>query len=189
MAFIKHARNTQRQFGWTMIILHWFMALSIIGLFGLGLYMVDLSYYDPFYTLGPKIHEALGIVITLMLLYRFYWKAVNPKPEPPATNSAVVNKASAAAHHLLYVLMVVVLVSGLFISFAGGEGINIFDLFVIPGPDSFFDNQAFLAGEVHFYVACGLMALVALHALAALKHHYIDKDTTLSNMLGIKEKS
>jgi cytochrome b561 len=29
------------------------------------------------------------------------------------------------------------------------------------------------------------MALVALHALAALKHHFLDKDPTLLRMLGI----
>jgi cytochrome b561 len=82
----------------------------------------------------------------------------------------------------------IILISGLLISFAGGQGLEIFDLFIIPGPNELFENQATQAGEIHHLVASGLMALVVLHTLAALKHHFIDKDTTLSNMLGIKEK-
>lgn len=189
MSFIKHYKDTEKQYGWTIIILHWVMAFVIIGLFALGLYMVDLSYYDSFYTTGPKIHEALGIIIGLLLAFRILWRLKGITPTPPATNSKLINLLSSIAHFLLYVLMVVVIVSGLLISFAGGEGINIFDLFVIPGPSSLIENQAFLAGEVHFISAIVLMVLAAFHALAAFKHHIIDKDSTLSNMLGIKEKT
>jgi cytochrome b561 len=47
-----------------------------------------------------------------------------------------------------------------------------------------FTNQEDLAGAVHKYLAYLLMCSVVLHALAALKHHFIDKDNTLTRMLG-----
>ena len=188
MSFIKHYRNSKIQFGWTIIFLHWFLAIAIIGLFALGLYMMELSYYDSFYTLAPQIHEAVGLLVAALMLFRLLWKLVNVSPKPAAGNSKFVNLASSAAHNLMYLLIFVVLIGGLLISFAGGAGIQIFGLFVIPGPAEFFNNQATTAGEVHLLAAYALMALVSLHTLAAFKHHIIDKDNTLNNILGIEEK-
>ena len=188
MKYINHYRNSESQFGWAIIIINWLLVLPIIGLFALGLYMMDLSYYDSLYTLAPQIHEAIGIVILLLMIFRVLWKFTNTTPRPPATNSQFVNTASHIAHSLMYWSIFTVLISGLLISLAGGQGIKIFDWFVIPGPNEFFTNQATLAGEIHYFVAFGLIALVSLHTLAALKHHFVDKDNTLNNMLGIKEK-
>lgn len=41
------------------------------------------------------------------------------------------------------------------------------------------------AGKVHWYLALTLIGLAGLHALAALKHHFIDRDRTLKKTLGI----
>ena len=188
MSLIKHYKNTDKQFGWVIIFIHWLLVFPIIGLFALGYYMMDLTYYDSFYTLGPKIHEAVGILVLLLMIFRLVWKALNTKPKPPVTNSKLINIASEVAHYGIYIAVFIVLISGLLISFAGGQGLEIFDWFRIPGPAELFNNQATLAGDIHWMVAYSLMALVVLHTLAALKHHFIDKDTTLSNMLGIKEK-
>lgn len=188
MSFINNLKNTQSQFGWVAISIHWVLAILIIGLYFLGDYMIDLGYYDQWYTLAPKIHEAVGILVLALMVFRIYWKHTNTTPTPPETNSPLVNLASKIAHSVIYLLTFVILISGLLISFAGGQGLEIFNWFTIPGPAELFENQASEAGEIHEIAALVLMALVALHALAALKHHFIDKDTTLSNMLGIKEK-
>ncbi len=188
MNFIKHFKNSERHYGWISITLHWLIGLCIIGLYFLGGYMMDISYYDSFYTLGPKIHEALGISVLLLMVFRVLWTLFNTKPNPAANNSNFVNKASSIAHIGLYCMTFVILISGLLVAFAGGHGLEIFDWFTIPGPNQLFDNQASRAGEIHELVGNGLMALVVLHALAALKHHFFEKDNTLSKMLGIKEK-
>ncbi|WP_191600884.1 cytochrome b [Marinomonas algicola] len=188
MTFIKHYKNTKKQFGWGSILLHWLIAFPIIGLYFLGDYMMGLTYYDSFYVLAPKIHEAIGITVLLLMLFRVVWKLLNVSPNPPASNSNFINKASTLAHLSLYFITFVILITGLLISFAGGQGLEIFDWFTIPGPAELFENQATLAGIIHEWGALGLIALVALHTLAALKHHLIDKDTTLKNMLGVEEK-
>ena len=188
MGLVSHYKDTKKQYGWMTILAHWLAALLIISLYFLGDYMIDLSYYDDLYTLAPKIHEALGILVLILMLLRIVLRLFSVKHIAPASNSKFVNLASHLAHIALYILILVVLISGLLISFSGGLGIKIFDWFTIPGPADFFDNQALQAGEVHHLAAMTLMGLVALHTLAALKHHYIDKDNTLSNMLGIKEK-
>ncbi|WP_460757689.1 cytochrome b [Marinomonas epiphytica] len=188
MQFIKHFKNTEKQWGWLTITLHWLLAIVVIGLFALGWYMVDLSYYDPMYTLAPQIHEAIGLLVLILMTIRIVWRILSKTPKPPPSNSHFINKASSFAHKTLYILSFAILLSGLLISFAGGQGIDIFDWFNLPGPKDFIENQATYAGDIHYYAAYALMGLVILHTLAALKHHFIDKDTTLKNMLGLKEK-
>ena len=188
MNLIKHYKNTETQWGWTIILLHWLLVLPIVGLFALGLYMMDLGYYDSFYTLAPQIHEAIGLIVLALMVFRVVWRLTNKTPKPPKTNSSFINTASHLAHKSLYSLLFIILFSGLLISYAGGQGINILDWFTLPGPAEFFDNQATYAGEVHYFSAFALIGLVVLHSAAALKHHFIDKDSTLTNILGIKEK-
>ena len=57
-----------------------------------------------------------------------------------------------------------------------------FGLFAIPA-QSGIDSLARLAGEIHQVIGIGLAVLIAIHVAAALKHHLIDKDATLTRML------
>ena len=76
------------------------------------------------------------------------------------------------------------MMSGYLISTADERGISVFGLFEVPGFGSLIDNQEDLAGVVHKYAAYLVIGLTLLHAAAALKHHFIDKDETLTRMLG-----
>ena len=60
-------RNTRQNYGWLAIALHWLMALVIVGLFGLGFYMVELTYYDPLYKRLPDIHKSIGILLAILV--------------------------------------------------------------------------------------------------------------------------
>ena len=48
---------------------------------------------------------------------------------------------------------------------------------------AFVDNQEDLAGVIHKYVAYLVVAIATIHALAAIKHHLIDKDKTLLRII------
>ena len=61
-------------FGLLSIVLHWVSALLIVVLFGLGLYMVGLSYYDPWYNRAPSLHISLGLLVLLLTLIRIVWR-------------------------------------------------------------------------------------------------------------------
>src|SRR5690606_16265282 len=45
-------------------------------------------------------------------------------------------------------------------------------------------SQADRAGQIHYWMAMAVLALAGLHALGALKHHFLDRDDTLRRMLG-----
>jgi cytochrome b561 len=78
------------------------------------------------------------------------------------------------------------MLSGYLISTAAGRGINVFGLFSVPASINGLQNQADIAGKVHELLAFALIALTILHALAALKHHLVDRDQALKRMLSIR---
>ena len=72
----------------------------------------------------------------------------------------------------------------LFIQWRKRENLDVFGWFSIPSTITSIPNQEDVAGQVHLVVASTLLGLVLLHATAALKHHYIDRDDTLKRILG-----
>ncbi|SDJ94639.1 cytochrome b [Microbulbifer yueqingensis] len=180
------ARNSEHRYGWVAIALHWLMAPAIIGMFALGWWMRQLSYYDPWYRQGPELHKGIGILLLALLLLRLAWKAINPRPGDMPGQARWQVVTARFAHGALYLLLLAIMVSGYLISTADGRPINVFGWFEVPATLQGFDNQEDLAGEVHEVLAWSLMGLVALHALAALKHHFVDRDATLRRMLGLR---
>ena len=76
------AKNSEDAYGWVAILLHWLVAVTIIGLFALGFWMVDLSYYDPWYRQGPDIHRSVGILLFMAMVLRLVWRLLSPPPRP-----------------------------------------------------------------------------------------------------------
>ena len=57
-------RNTSARYGLVSVLLHWSVALVVFGLFGLGFWMVGLSYYDPWRQSAPDLHKSIGILFS-----------------------------------------------------------------------------------------------------------------------------
>ena len=75
-------------------------------------------------------------------------------------------------------------IAGYLISTADGKAIDVFDGFVVPATLTGIPEQADLMVDIHFWLAMLLLAVSSLHSLAALKHHFIDRDATLVRMFG-----
>ncbi len=176
--------NTTERFGLIAIILHWVIALTVIALFALGLYMVELTYYDSLYITLPSIHKSVGLLLILLLLARVAWKITNIQPEPIVGITHVEIVAAKLAHFGLDSFVVLIIVSGYLISTAKGAGISVFGWFEVAATITSIPGQEDTAGLIHKYLAYAIIGLSVLHALAALKHHFIDKDNTLRRMLG-----
>jgi len=174
-------RNSEDRYGAVAQALHWIMTAVIVGMFGLGLWMVSLTYYDPWYKTGPDLHKSIGILLLGALLVRLAWRLGNPQPAALAQNRWE-RAAALWVHRAFYLLLLCMMVSGYLISTADGRPISVFGLFEVPSvlQKKGLEDQA---GEIHFYLACTTIGLAALHAAAALKHHFIDRDDTLRRML------
>jgi cytochrome b561 len=176
--------NTKTGYGLISQSLHWLMALLLTILFVMGLYMTSLDYYDPLYHSLPWWHKSIGLFIFILLLKRLLWKAINPQPAPIKTHQKWERIIAGLTHKLFYLLIFSIALSGYFISTAKGKSIEFFNLFEIPAlSTSLEEDTASLIGNAHEIMAISLAALVVLHALGALKHHFIDKDNTLKRMI------
>ena len=178
-------KNDQQNYGLIAIILHWLIAIVTFGLFGLGLWMTGLGYYDDWYMKAPKLHEGIGVLLFIFLLIRMQWGWVNSSPEFLSNHKQWERTGASLAQGLLNGLFLVISISGYLIVTAKGEPLNMFNLFNIPASLSGISNQEDLAGEIHLFGAWGLITLAGIHALASLKHHFIDKDSTLKRILGL----
>lgn len=174
--------NTKTTFGLVSKLLHWLIALGIIGLIWLGWWMVGLSYYNPWYNRGLELHKAFGLLVLLLVFAKFCWQIANRPPGPGATLKPWERMASTGMHWVLYVMMVVLPVTGYMITTSAGQGVSIFGWFDVPAllPQS--DTVRDAAIAIHYYFSYGAIALVLGHAGAALKHHFVDKDDTLIRM-------
>ncbi len=181
-------RNTRHSYGIIHIALHWGMAVTVFALFGLGLWMVDLDYYSQWYKDGPDLHRSIGVLLAIALVVRFSWRLAVGVPAPLSTHSAIEQRLAKVAHWLLYLLITLVVVAGYLISTADGRGVLVFDWFEIPALVTGMKGQEDLAGEVHYYLAVALVGVSATHALAALKHHVVDRDNTLGRIFGFKSE-
>jgi len=158
------------------------MAFGLLGLYFLGLYMVELDYYDPWYHKGLTLHKEIGISLTALMLFRLLWTFVQARPEPLETKQwkRVLAKL---AHTSLYMTTLFLMFSGYIISTSQGQGIDLFNIIEFPATLIANTDQSELLGQAHDLAASLFMLIVALHTSAALIHHYIFKDNTLKRML------
>ncbi|EAZ99258.1 cytochrome b [Marinobacter sp. ELB17] len=177
-------RNSQATYGLVAVFLHWLVALTVVGMFGLGYWMVGLTYYDAWYKQGPDIHRSVGVLLFIAMLLRVVWRLMNPRPEPMPGHRRWELVAAHLAHGLLYVLLFVAMVSGYLISTADGSSVSVFSWFDVPSITGRIKGMEDTAGVVHYWVTWSVVVLAGIHALGALKHHFIDRDNTLRRMFG-----
>ncbi len=177
-------RNSSSHYGLVSILLHWLVALAVFGLFGLGYWMVGLDYYSGWYKTAPDLHKSIGLLLFAVMLVRVLWRWVSPVPASLPNHGRLTRLGSKLGHGFLYLGLFVLMISGYLISTADGRGIEVFGLFEVPASLTSIPDQEDVAGLVHEYLAWALVIFAGVHALAALKHHVIDRDRTLLRMFG-----
>jgi cytochrome b561 len=175
-------KNTKNSYGVVTILLHWLMTILVMGLFILGQYMTDLDYYDSWYQLAPWWHKNIGLCVFALLVIRLIWRLINITPESISTYKVWEVKLSKIVHVLFYILLFITCFSGYFVSTAKGVGFEFFAGFEVPSLISLSENNADNFATMHELATHGLLLLFLLHVVAALKHHYINKDITLIRM-------
>ncbi len=175
-------RNTGRRYGIVAQALHWTIALLIFAMFGLGWYMQGLPLGMEAFKLF-NLHKSLGLVVVALVLIRLAWRLVSPPPPLPAAMAPLEKTGALVVHLVLYGLMFLQPASGLVMSFASGLPTIIFGTWPLPSPipASAALKDAFAA--VHFWSSWAIAGVVALHVLAALRHHFLVRDDVLRRML------
>ncbi len=176
------AQHPRSSYTHTAIGLHWLIALAIAGSFALGLYMHELP-LSPQKLKLYSWHKWAGVTIFLFVLLRLTWRLTHRPPALPAGMPGWQRSAAEATHVLLYLLMFAVPLSGWLMSSAKGFQTVWFG--VLPLPDLLQKDTDLgdLLQQMHMLLNFTMAGLVAAHAGAALKHHFLDRDEILARML------
>jgi cytochrome b561 len=165
------------------IVLHWLIALLIVGAFVLGLVMTDIPGISPTKLRYYAWHKWAGVTVLLLACARLLWRLRNRPPEFPAAMPSWQRGAAHGLHHLLYVFMFAVPLSGYFYTLAAGYPVVWFGLVQLPVLIAKNKALADTLEPVHYWLNMAMAALVVLHVVAALKHQFVDRDDTLRRML------
>ncbi|MEQ8659373.1 MAG: cytochrome b [Gammaproteobacteria bacterium] len=176
-------RNDDARYGLVTRLLHWSTALLIIGLIWLGWWMVDLSYFDRWYQGSLSTHRALGLAVFVLGVLTLAWRALSPSPAAVASLKPWEKWLGTAMHHLLFLMVFAIPVSGYLISTSAGQSVDVFGWFSVPALVTVDSKLRDVAIDVHYYLAYTTAVLVLMHAGAACKHQFIDRDGTLARML------
>lgn len=175
-------RNTTTRWGIVAQLLHWTIVALVITQVILAGIADDLP-------LGMKKlavlarHKSVGITILLLVIVRLVWRWRNPTPALPSTLKPYERGLARFTHAALYLLLFAMPLSGWMMSSARNFPVSWFNLFQLPDLVPRSQPLYEIMHETHEILAITLGAVVILHVLAALKHHFIYKDSVLRRML------
>lgn len=175
-------KNTENHYGSASIKMHWIMVILMIFVFasieGRQLFEKGTEMRDLF----KMWHFMLGMSVLFLVAVRVYlrFSQVEPKITPPLSSMQMLG--AKAAHIALYGFMILMPIAGWLLLSAAGKPIPFFGLelpsLLATDKDLAKSIKSIheLVGEIGYY-------LIGFHALAALVHHYVQKDDTLIRML------
>ncbi|HCM84003.1 MAG TPA: cytochrome b [Alphaproteobacteria bacterium] len=173
--------DTPYSYGNVSKILHWLVALFVIGNLIGGLVMEDLP--PELRGMIMPVHKSVGIAVLVLMFVRSGWRAFQGFPKLPHAIPARERQLARLGHLAFYPLLILMPLSGWMLSSAADRTTSFFGLFDLPrmiAPDlalrEFF-------GAAHSVLAWGLVALVTVHIAAALYHHYIQGHKLIRRML------
>ena len=176
-------RNTADRYGHVAQLLHWIVVALIIGQFVLASTAEDLPRLSAERLEVTALHKSLGLTVLILAVLRLVWRSVSPPPLLPATMKPWERGFAQLIHWALYGVMFAMPLSGWMWSSASNYPVSWFGLVQMPDlvPPGEGLKDAFHEG--HEILGTLLLVLAALHVLAALKHHFLDRDTVLRRML------
>jgi len=188
--------NTHKSYGTITKVFHWLTALLILTAFPLGYFANELAHQiqSPGFdgaqatidraTLLFSLHKTLGVTVFFTALLRILWAITQEKPGLLHPDRKLEAWAAETAHWVLYGAMVMVPLTG-WIHHAATDGFAPIwwpfgqNLPMVPKSELISE----LFATLHFYAMLLLGATLLAHVGGALKHHVIDKDSTLLRML------
>lgn len=175
-------RNTKTGYGLIAQALHWTVAGLILYQYILAERAEDATLFQQLGILAT--HKSLGITILVLAVLRIGWNlGLGPRPAPPPGEPPYRARLAAASHGLLYALIVVMPITGWMTSSAANTPVSYFGWLTLPDPIAPHADWIEPLKSVHATLFAVLVGVVALHAAAALYHHFALRDGVLLRML------
>lgn len=181
-------KNTADRYGAIAQLFHWVIVALIVTQFVLASRAEAAEEARQLLQLDRILatHRSVGMTIFMLAILRLIWRFSNPVPAPAPTTKPWQARLAGIVHWALYALILLTPLAGWLMSSAKSGSVAWFGWFTFPdliAPDEARFEQL---EELHELLATSIFALAILHILAALKHHFIDKDNVLRRMLPLK---
>lgn len=176
--------NTRERYGLLHQLLHWLIALMVIGMLGLGVVMTDFVEDRALQYELYQLHKSFGLTLLALMAVRLGWRLSQPVPPLPDNMSAAERVLARFTHWGFYLLLFAMPIAGLIMISASSLPIGeVFGLF--PFPELVGNDQEIYrtAREVHEILGWAILGVLGMHVAGALKHHFIERDNVLLRML------
>src|SRR3990167_7054195 len=169
-------KNTATSYGSVAKFFHWLIVILLLCMLVFGYFLDDIP--KAYQGMAYNIHKLTGLTILSLMILRALWALINPKPELPATDPAWQHSGARIVHLLLYVVVIAMPLAGWIGSSAANKPPHIgdFNLLLPVAQDKALTEASF---DMHNQLAIIIIVLISLHILAALYHHFIQKDNIL----------
>ncbi len=162
--------------------LHWLVVALVLTQFVIAVLMPGIRRDAPAGTL-VNLHFSFGVLILAVMAVRLAHRLLHPVPVVMAQSPAWERSAAYATHVAFYWILLIGPELGWASASAHGLPVSVFGLVTLPAIAAPKARWALTAGDVHTYLMWALLALIALHAAAALYHHFVRHDDVLRRML------
>lgn len=180
---MRHTDN-MKQYSNVSKFLHWSVAGLIVAQYVLAELAENAEHNDKILEQLALLanHKSIGITILVLAAIRLIYRLLSPVPSLPSSMLKWQVNASKASHFLLYGLLFALPISGWLMSSAKAYTVSWFNIFSLPDLVASSESLAELMQQSHHYLSEALFIIAVIHILAALKHHFIDKDDVLNLM-------
>lgn len=175
-------RSTPTSWGVMAKTFHWAVAALVIYSIGYGWWMTHVAERAERMALYQS-HSSIGYDLLFLLLLRLAWRLIDRAPDLPDGLQHWERLTARASHVLLYLLTLAVSVGGWLLlgTFSRTIEGTLFGVVPVPPPVLARSLHRTLE-ESHEFLSYTLLALIAVHVAAALRHHYIKKNDVLRRM-------
>lgn len=187
------SRPLRQRYDALTLTLHWLTAGSVIFLFASAHIWALLERGTPLRKGLQSVHISCGILLAVVMIIRPLWRIFSQQRArfalPPAAGSRLSRIAAHSVHGALYLLLFTQTGLGFMFRWAQQEPFTFFGLFHIPAWIAVDPDRRHQLAGWHDNVAWALIILAGVHALAALFHHYVLRDSVLRRMLPARNTS
>lgn len=179
-------KNTNQHYGTLSIALHWLMFILMVAVYAsIELRELFPKGSDPREAM-KALHFMLGMSVLLLVVIRIFARISSVTPIIIPGVSPMQDLAAKLGHLALYALMIGMPILGWLLLSAAAKPIPFFGL-ELPALLSENKDLAKTLKKVHETLGTVGYYLIAIHVVAALYHHHVRKDNTLTRILPQKK--
>lgn len=176
-------KNTTTTFGTITKCLHWLIFLLLSTQLSLTWLLATAIPGSPTQSQYVFLHKSVGVTIFIVAVLFIFWKIVSPSPQPVDSDPHWKHIIAKMVHYAMLLLIMIMPLIGYFLSCSDGYIVDYFGWFILPCLVGKNEAMGSLLYTTHVILGFTLFALISLHILAALQHHFILKDKVLKRML------